>query len=363
MPAKASLLDLPGLASFSFSPVPNYFCAALHTNTANASELCDLRKFHYYTHYVVCQGVKMWSKTSPKSALDEFHDKTVNHVFLFSSPRSVPFTHAHRAVPYSQDLPPSSCSSLVNTFKQAGSLLSSVTLQPLRVTVHCLLLDHSLHPSAPSLISLNRIRMVYCKNTTTFPMYFDGTPFWLKLAGKRTVVFCLSLGESLSSYPNWELVGCRGLLPRHLPRLNKPLAMPNQHKELLHKAGRLPMSSGWSECVRTGGCCFLRTISTMRDEERCSNSFIIMTWLKWDSFTTKFRQCSLKIHQYKFKNLRFIVWSHHKCYTLHRPWATLSFEPPHGSCSWNYQTTIYLSFLNDHLGSYLNRKFRTMLSI
>lgn len=54
------------------------------------------------------------------------------------------------------------------------------------------------------------------------------------------------------------------------------------------------MSSGWSECVRTGGCCFLRTISTMRDDERCSNSFIIMTWLKCDSFTTKFRQCSFK---------------------------------------------------------------------
>lgn len=297
MPAKAFLLDLPGLASLFFSSVSNYFCAALHTNTANASELCGLRKFHYYIPCVVCQNVKMLSKTSPKSALDEFHNKTVNHIFLFSSLSPVPFMHAHRAVPYSPDPPPSSCSSLVNTFKQAVSLLSSVTLQPLTVTVHCLFLDNSLHPCAPSLISLNRIRMVYCKDMILFPMYCDGTQFWLKLTGKRTSVFCFSLGENLSSCPSRELVGCRGLLPRNLPRLNEPLAKPNQHPELLHKAGRLPMSSGWSECVRTGGCCFLRTISTMRDEERCSNSFIIMTWLKWDSFTTKFRQCSLKIHQ------------------------------------------------------------------
>lgn len=165
MPAKVFLLDLPGLASFSFPPVPNYFCATLHTNTANASELCGLRKFQYYIPCVMCQDVKMLSKTSPKSALDEFHNKTINHIFLFSSLSPLPFTHAHRTVPYSQNLPLSSCSSLVNTFKQTGSLLSSVTLQPLTVTVHCLFLDRSLHSSAPSLLSLNRIRMVYCKNT------------------------------------------------------------------------------------------------------------------------------------------------------------------------------------------------------
>lgn len=62
MPAKAFLPDLPGLASFSFSPVPNYSCAAFHTNTANASELCGLRKFRYYIPRVVCQDVKMLSK-------------------------------------------------------------------------------------------------------------------------------------------------------------------------------------------------------------------------------------------------------------------------------------------------------------
>lgn len=162
MPDKAFLLDLPGQASFS--SVPN-FCAALHTNTANASELCGLRKFHYYIPCAVCQDVKMLSKTSPKSAPDEFHNKTVNHIFLFSSISPVPFTQAHRAVPHSQDPPPSSCSSLVNTFKQPVSLLSFVTLQPLTVTVHCPFLDHSLHPSAPSLMSLDRTRMVYCKNT------------------------------------------------------------------------------------------------------------------------------------------------------------------------------------------------------
>lgn len=52
------------------------------------------------------------------------------------------------------------------------------------------------------------------------------------------------------------------------------------------------MSTGWSEGVRGGGCCFRRTISTISGEERRSNSFIMITWLKWDSFTTKFRQCS-----------------------------------------------------------------------
>ena len=52
------------------------------------------------------------------------------------------------------------------------------------------------------------------------------------------------------------------------------------------------MSTGWSEGARGGGCCFRRTISTIRGEERRSNSFIMITWLKCDSFTTKFRQCS-----------------------------------------------------------------------
>lgn len=52
------------------------------------------------------------------------------------------------------------------------------------------------------------------------------------------------------------------------------------------------MSTGWSEGARGGGCCFRRTISTIRGDERRSNSFIMITWLKWDSFTTKFRQCS-----------------------------------------------------------------------
>ena len=52
------------------------------------------------------------------------------------------------------------------------------------------------------------------------------------------------------------------------------------------------MSTGWSKGVRGGGCCFRRTISTISGEERRSNSFIMITWLKWDSFTTKFRQCS-----------------------------------------------------------------------
>lgn len=52
------------------------------------------------------------------------------------------------------------------------------------------------------------------------------------------------------------------------------------------------MSTGCSEGVRGGGCCFRRTISTISGEERRSNSFIMITWLKWDSFTTKFKQCS-----------------------------------------------------------------------
>lgn len=52
------------------------------------------------------------------------------------------------------------------------------------------------------------------------------------------------------------------------------------------------MSTGWSEGARGGGCCFRRTISTISGDERRSNSFIMITWLKWDSFTTKFRQCS-----------------------------------------------------------------------
>lgn len=56
--------------------------------------------------------------------------------------------------------------------------------------------------------------------------------------------------------------------------------------------GSLPMSMGWSEEVRGGGCCFRLTISTISGDERRSNSFIMITWLKWDSFTTKFRQCS-----------------------------------------------------------------------
>lgn len=52
------------------------------------------------------------------------------------------------------------------------------------------------------------------------------------------------------------------------------------------------MSTGCSEGARGGGCCFRRTISTISGEERRSNSFIMITWLKWDSFTTKFKQCS-----------------------------------------------------------------------
>lgn len=37
------------------------------------------------------------------------------------------------------------------------------------------------------------------------------------------------------------------------------------------------MSTGWSEGARGGGCCFRRTISTIRGEERRSNSFIMIT--------------------------------------------------------------------------------------
>lgn len=55
----------------------------------------------------------------------------------------------------------------------------------------------------------------------------------------------------------------------------------------------VPMSTGWSEYTRGGGCCFRRTISTISAVERRSNSLVMITWLKWDSFTTKLRQCSL----------------------------------------------------------------------
>lgn len=54
----------------------------------------------------------------------------------------------------------------------------------------------------------------------------------------------------------------------------------------------VPMSTGWSEYTLGGGCCFRRTISTISGVERCSNSLVMITWLKWDSFTTKLRQCS-----------------------------------------------------------------------
>lgn len=49
----------------------------------------------------------------------------------------------------------------------------------------------------------------------------------------------------------------------------------------LGRGGLLPMSTGWSE-ARGGGCCFRRTISTIRGRERRSNSFIMITWLKCD---------------------------------------------------------------------------------
>lgn len=175
MPVKAFLLHLPGQASFSFSSVPNYFCAALHTNTANASELCGFRKFHYYIPCVVCQDSKMLSKTSPKSAPDEFHNKAVNHIFLSSSPSPVPFIQALRAVPHSQDPRPSSCSSLVNTFKQPVFLLSFVTLRPLTVTVPCLFFGSFFTPFC----SFSRVSEQDQDGLLQEhdPVYIAGTPF------------------------------------------------------------------------------------------------------------------------------------------------------------------------------------------
>lgn len=51
-----------------------------------------------------------------------------------------------------------------------------------------------------------------------------------------------------------------------------------------------------------------RTISTMRGDERRSNSFIMITWLKWDSFTTKFRQCSWDKQGHQTRAWQWKVW-------------------------------------------------------
>lgn len=87
MPAKGFLLDLPGLSSPSFSPVPNYFCAVFQINTGNASEVCGLSKFHCYIPFLVCQADKILNKTSPGSVLDEFCNRIVNQIS---------FQHNHR---------------------------------------------------------------------------------------------------------------------------------------------------------------------------------------------------------------------------------------------------------------------------
>lgn len=170
--------QLPSLSSSQL-----FLCSTPH-QPANTSELYGLRKFHHYIPCILCQDVKILSKTSPRSAPDEFHNKTVNHI-------SCSFhTCTHSSALFTRS------SSVVNTSKEAVPLLSSVILQPLTVIVHCLFLDHSLPPSAP-LISLNRTGMVYCKNMPLFPMYFEGTPsnFWLKLTGKKKLLCFASARE------------------------------------------------------------------------------------------------------------------------------------------------------------------------
>lgn len=206
MSAKAFLPNLPGLASFSFFSVLNYFCAALHTNTANVSELCGLRKFHYYIPCVVCQDVKMLSKISPKSALDEFHNKAVNLSLLLPIFCAF-YTCTQRA------LFTFSCSSLVKTFKQAVSLLSSVTIKPPTVAVHAFF-GSFITPfcSFSQFSEQDQDGLLQEHNCISHVLWWDSVlteTHW----EKNYCAPSLRPGESLSSYPSWNWWAAEGCFP------------------------------------------------------------------------------------------------------------------------------------------------------